>query len=369
MVGLSGCAKTPPPKPGIAEVPAQSFTRQWSVDLATSEQPVTIVAMYTSGDYVFAITEGRQSYVIRKDTGALVTVHNIRGGGEILAPFTNGKRFAYPVSTAIEVFDLEGKAVRTIELKSAVRTTGVFSTDTVFIGVTSENGGRIRALDPSRQYDTPRWEVMTFGALLAAPAYFDQTAFFATETGRVYAVSDSGIGQWAGLQGGYFSAGGIVADLSVDDFALYVASTDTRLMAVNRKSGRIQWQYFAGQPLTEKPIPTAGSVYIPVRNQGLVALQKVSGDFNRKPLWISREATTFLAEDDKYAYVRLRGNSIGAIEKQGGAVAFRSPATKLDFMVSNPVPGGLILAGRADGKVFGIRPVTATGSVGEVMFK
>lgn len=364
---LGGCAKPAASSPAIAEVPAQSFIRQWSVDLS-SERKAKVVALHSAGEYVFAITDDRLSYVIRKDTGSLIAVHPIGGRGDISPPFTNGKLFAYPVSTTIELFNLEGKAVRTVDLKSVVRSTGVFSAEMVFVGVTAENGGRIRGIDPGRAHDTPKWEVMTFGALLAAPTYFDQAAFFATESGRVYAVSDQGVGQWA-LPGGFFQAGGILADLASDDFALYVASTDTRLMAVNRKSGRIIWQYFAGQPLYEKPVPTADTVYIAVRNQGLVALPKTEGDFSRRPRWISREATSLLAEDDKYAYVRLRGNSIGAIEKMGGAVAFRSAPTNFKFMITNPTQNGLVLAATEDGKVFGIRPVTKPGTVGEVMFK
>jgi hypothetical protein len=367
IAGVSGCAKAPPATVEVKEVPAQSFVKQWSIDLG-SASPVEVESIHVSGDYLFVIGKNRLSYVILKETGKLVTVHAIAELGEILPPFTNGKVFAYPVSTSVEVFGLDGKSTRTVDLKSAVRSTGVYSDDTVFIGVTAQNGGRVRGVDPTRTYDTPKWEVMTFGALLAAPAYYDQTAFFATESGRVYALNDNGQGVWP-LTGGYLQVGSVLADLSADSFGLYVASTDTRLIAVNRESGRIIWQYFAGQPLYEQPVPTTETVYLPVRQQGLVALPKLEGDFSRKPKWISREATQFLAEDDRYAYVRLRGNAIGAVRKDSGSVVFRSPGTKLTHFVSNPTAGGLVLGATDDGKVVGIRPVTKPGTVGELMFR
>lgn len=366
-LAVSGCATKPPAAQPIAEVPERSFVREWTVDLALP-RGVEIKALHTAGDYVFAYTTDRFSYVIRKDTGRLVTIHEIRGLGEILAPFTNGRVFAYPISTTVQVFDYEGKPTRTANLGSPVRSTGLVLGNTVMIGVVGQNGGRIRALDPARTYDTPVWEVLTFGAILAGPAAYGDTAFFATESGRIYAVNENGAPQWP-IENGFFQGGSVLADLAVDANGLYVASTDTRMFVLDRATGRVQWQYFSGQPLYEAPIPVDEMVFLPVRGQGLAALATGDeGDFNRKPLWLARDATKLLATDDEYAFVRLRGNSLGALSKKTGSVVFRSAPTDLDLFVTNPVEGGLLLGATRAGRITGIRPVTKPGVVGEALY-
>lgn len=364
----TGCAKAPPePTSAVSVVPERSFVREWELDLKLP-RGVEVKALHTVGDFLFAYTTDRTSYVVDKKTGRLVTIHGLRGLGEILPPMVDGKRFAYPISTTVQVFGLDGKLERTVQLGSPVRSTGVALGETLLIGVVGLNGGRIRAIDPNRQFDTAPWEVLTFGAILAAPKAFDGVAFFATESGRVYAVNENGAPVWP-LETGFFQGGGVLADLAVDEQGLYVASTDTRLYVLDRNRGRVLWQYFSGQPLYDAAIPVDEVVFLPVRGQGLVALANgTDGAFNRKPLWVSRDALKLLATDNDFAFVLLRGNSLGALSKKTGTVVFRSAPTDLDLFVTNPVEGGLLYGASRSGRVLAVRPVTRPGVVGEPLF-
>jgi outer membrane protein assembly factor BamB len=305
--------------------------------------------------------------VVGKASGKLEAIHQIESIGEVLAPVTNGKRVAYPVSTYVEVFELDGKPVRKIQIDSAVQSPATLSDRLGFIAVSGENGGRMRAVDPSRKYDTPYWELMVFGTVMSAPVFFDQALFFATNTGRVYAVNEEKQPIWP-IDNRFFQAGPVQADLTADEYGLYVASTDTKLTCINRSTGRVRWEYFAGEPLYTKPMATAETVYISVRNTGLAAINKTEGDRIRQAKWVSRESTTFLAEDAKYAYVRLRGNALGALDRSTGAVAFRSAPSDLDFFVPNTGKDALIFAATKSGQIMAIRPVTKPGTVGELMF-
>jgi outer membrane protein assembly factor BamB len=350
----------------VTELPAQSFTRQWSLDLFPQGQG-TVEWVRTAGDFLIAFTSERRAYVIDKNSGRLITIHEIQNPGEVLAPFTNGKVIAYPVSTNIELFDLTGARLRSINLGVAVQSTGVMSDTTIYIAVSGSNGGRMRAVDPKRTYDTPKWEVMAFGPVTAAPIFFDQTLFFANNMGKVFAVNESRSPVWA-LEGSSFQAGPVLADLKADEYGLYVASTDSKLLCLNRLSGKIRWQYFAGEALEKAAIPLGDLVYLPVPNQGLVAIPRTEGDYTRKPKWTSRESTMLLAEDSRFVYTRLRGNSIGALDKAAGTVVFRSPRSDLDFFVTNTGKDGLVLAGTRKGYIVAIKPVTRPGTVGELMF-
>lgn len=370
LAGLTAsisCAdKKPDFSPKVSEIPAQSFAKQWGLDLQLPKTE-SVVWLRSVGDYLVAFTTERRAYVVRRDSGTLVTIHAIKGNGDVLQPFSNGRLIAYPVGTGIELFDLTGKAVRELDLATAVQTTGALSDQLIFIAVSSENGGRMRAVDPAKSYQTLRWEILAFGSIVAAPVYYDQTLFFATDTGRVYAVNDQANPVWP-IEKGYFQAGRVTADLTADDFGLYVASTDTRLTVLNRTNGRVKWQYFAGEPLEHPALPTADRVYLSVRNEGLVALNKTEGDFNRKSLWTNRESTQFLAEDAKYAYVRLRGNALGALDKTNGTVAFRSGRSDLDFFLTNTAKDAVIYGATKGGYLLGVRPVTKPGTVGQLLF-
>lgn len=367
LTSVSCASRKGAPAPVVSEIPAQSFARQWSIELSLGKD-AKVEWLRPAGDFMVAFTTERRAYVIRRDSGRLVGVHDIRGAGEVLTPFTNGNFIAYPVSTGLEVHDLNGKlAPRVINLGAAAQTSGTFSDSMLYIPVAGVNGARLRAVDPTRAFDTPKWEVITFGTVTSTPIFFDQALFYATTTGRVYAANEEKAQIWS-LPGGFLKTGPVIADLKADELGLYVASTDSKLLCVNRGTGKIRWQYFAGEPLNTAPVPTAEHVYLTVRNEGLVAIHKTEGSFDRKPLWVSRESTMVLAEDDKYTYTRLRGNALGALDKATGVVAFRSGRSDLDFFVPNVGKDALILGATKSGYVVGIKPVTKPGTVGELMF-
>jgi outer membrane protein assembly factor BamB len=137
-------------------------------------------------------------------------------------------------------------------------------------------------------------------------------------------------------------------------------------------------------PLRTSPVVTATAVYQFVDNQGIVALDKTTGEFNRKARWAAAGTSQFLAEDDKYAYLlRQRDRRIVAIDRATGKEQFHSqrtdfvafainanaPAAPTTAPTTGPsrVGGGVIFAATRKGQVYAIRPVLTAGSVGEVV--
>jgi outer membrane protein assembly factor BamB len=160
----------------------------------------------------------------------------------------------------------------------------------------------------------------------------------------------------------------IVADLAVDEQTLYVASTDTKLYALNRNNGRIQWTYHGGAPLRTSPAVTTDMVYQYVRGRGVVAIDKRAGKFNREPLWVAGDATQFLAQDETNAYVRRRDNAIVARDKKTGEVKFTSQRRDLDVFGTNTMSNdGVVYASTREGRVIAVRPILRAGVIGEVV--
>jgi outer membrane protein assembly factor BamB len=164
----------------------------------------------------------------------------------------------------------------------------------------------------------------------------------------------------------FHTDGRILAGLKIDDYGVYVASTDSKLYVLDRMTGKIRWQYFAGTALLDSATVTADSVYQYVPNHGLVALDKTAGDFNRKARWVAADAKQFLAADEKYVYVALRDRRIAALDKATGEQKFTSERTDLTVFAPN-TKSGVIYAATADGLLLAVKPVTKPGSVGELV--
>ena len=83
---------------------------------------------------------------------------------------------------------------------------------------------------------------------------------------------------------------------------------------------------------------------------------------------MAEDATQLLAQDDRNAYVRTKGNHIVARDKKTGEVRFTSQRRDLTVFATNLVKeDGMIYAGTKTGRVIAIRPVLKPGTVGEVV--
>jgi outer membrane protein assembly factor BamB len=110
------------------------------------------------------------------------------------------------------------------------------------------------------------------------PLFFDGLLYFASIDGKVYAISEERNLAWSLPDGVFRCEGGVTADLFADQQGLYVASRDTKLYCLNRLTGRISWQYFAGEALHRQPLATKDFVYQYVPGKGVVCIDKVVQD-------------------------------------------------------------------------------------------
>jgi hypothetical protein len=167
------------------------------------------------------------------------------------------------------------------------------------------------------------------------------------------------------------TGGPIIADIAADDTGVYVASTSGRFFCLDKNLGRLKWQYFAPDQLTQGPSVTATTVYLPVPGLGIVALDKTKlmsvGSDNhqieqqdRKPRWNVNNAVQFLCEDEHFAYLRTADNVIEAADRDTGKVTYRSGPTPLTvFVTSTKAP--IIYAATDSGQILAIKPTVTPG--------
>ena len=370
--GVGGCgawgnnekATTAGPQP----LATGSFSRAWANDLKLGRDPAEDI--HLAGDTVFVYTRGHDVYAIDRAGGATkyAATPNV-SGGILRAPLPLGDYVVYPSGSTIDVLTSRGRPARTIELEKPIRSGAAGDGTIIYVGLGHYEGtGVVAKVDISRPYKMVLWELMTEAAVTATPAILNRIVYIGSEDGRIYAVSDERGQMWSLENGkGWFQTQGkFISDIKADEFGVYAANTDSKLYALDPQTGRIKWQYYGSGPLKTSPVVTATMVYQLVPGQGIVAIDKMQGEFVRKPRWMAKDARQVLSEDDQNVYLRRRDNRLMAVNKQTGEVLFTSKSAPLDLFATNTTDSTIYGVSR-DGKVAAIRPILREGEVGHIV--
>ena len=362
----AGCARRAQPAT-IGPVPADRFVKSWGADLRLNRDQVDRI--FHRGDLVFLYTRANRAYVLSAAGGQLLSANSITSpGGVLRPPVILGDKIVYPTLATMEVYDRRGRLSASVPLEHPTRSPAVTQGNVLYFGVDHSRGGRLIRYDLTRAYGKALWELMTFAPISAAPAVYEDVVYAASEDGRTYAVAQNRDPIWPIEGNTFLTAGRVMADLKVDDFALYVASMDSKLYALDRQTGRIKWTYFAGAPLRDVPVVLADRVYQYVPRRGLVAIDKTEGKPMRDPVWTAPAARRFLAADEANVYVLASDGSIVALDKASGEPKFRSRRRDLTITTPN-TQNATIYAATKGGELLAIRPVLTAGTVGQLVFE
>jgi hypothetical protein len=371
--GLGGCGawgdKSGNGRTGPQPVPANSFVRAWTNDLKVGKDPVE--ELYLRGDSLFVYTNEHLVYVVDRAGGSTrYLAQPSVSGGILRPPLPIGQWVAYPSGSTIDILTNRGRAARTIELDKPVRS-GAVGDDrqTVYVGLDHYGGaGTVASVDITRPYKVINWELMTYGAVTPTPALHKRILYVGSEDGRLYAVTDERGQVWSleDQKGWFQTQGKFVSDIKADDFGVYASNTDSKLYCLDPATGRIKWQYYGSGALKTSPVVTPTMVYQLVPGQGIVAIDKMQGEFNRKPRWAIKNAAQVLSEDAENAYLRRRDNRLIAVNKQSGQVVFTSKGADYRVFATN-TDDALIYGATREGRIVAIRPVLREGEVGTLV--
>jgi outer membrane protein assembly factor BamB len=379
--GCAGHGKGEAPTVTLPQpLPANSFALQWTTDLQTAEggadrksdkKPADPLArLFLRDNALFIYTQNHLVWSLNRAGGNIEYVAQPQiSGGTLRPPLILGQYVLYPSGSTLEIFNDRGRNVRTLELEKPTRSAAAGAGNTVYIGLDHTGGtGVMASIDITKPYHFVNWELMTFGAITSTPIIYDRIIYCASEDGRIYAVTDERGSVWS-LENGanwFQTQGRFQSDIKADDFGLYAANTDSKLYCLDRETGRIKWQYYAGAPLKTAPVVMKDVVYQYVPDQGIAAIDKTQGEFNRKPRWIVKGTVQFLSADDQNVYLRRRDNAILAVDKQSGNILFQSRTKAYELFAENTTDA-TIFAATKDGRVAAIRPILRAGEVGTVV--
>jgi outer membrane protein assembly factor BamB len=370
-------ADSPADAPGTAahvvQAPTHSFVKAWRAQLTLGGKQ-TLTELFLRPKQVFAYTSNNDVYGFDRATGSSTFAADavVPPGKKMWAPIVLPDYLVFPSAFTIEVYSTKGDLVRSQSLPFGVTSNGCAGDGAyIFIGggmsdAAATAAGRLACVDVSNPYVPLVWSLVT-GGVAGSPAYSAGTCFVGGQDGAVYAVDSLRHSAWSLSASGdkFMTDAAILGDVVADGAGVYVASWDTRLYCIDRQTGKLRWQYFAEVPLRDGPVVTASTIYQMVPGKGLGAILKTSTGAIRKPAWFQPDALQFLAEDDRYVYLRMKDNSLLAADKTTGAAVFHSAKTDFVAYAGNPGKDGTFYAGTADGHVYQIAPVLAPGIVGE----
>jgi outer membrane protein assembly factor BamB len=373
---LVGCRQeSPAPAPAIENLPAQSFKREWGANLELKDD--TVDRVFVKEDLVFVYTKKNYAYGLNRGSGVVRFSDRVTDSRiPMHPPVVLKEHIVIPTNTTLEIYRRDAqKKERSFTPDSAPRTnaSGWVGGSRVFFGVDSRGSGRVVAIElvPGQYKPVNQvWDLMakTGVQISAGPATLSGVVYAAFSDGQVFAVNaDNRQSIWPPTSTGptFQTFGPINADLQVDDFGVYVPSTDSKFYCLDKTQGKEKWKYYAGAPLESTPAITATMVYLPVGGRGVVAIDKVNGPAIREPKWVVKDAVKLVSEDEKYAYFQRKDNIIVAIEKASGEQRFTSKRTDLVAFGTN-TKDATIYAATKDGQVLAITPVLKPGGVGEL---
>ncbi len=366
----------------IGPLPAGSFRLGWLADLNLENDSITEIDVRS--DLIFILTASKHVAALDRQTGTIQFIALVNSPSRLLPPVVLADKVVFPTAISLEIFDRKGHFIRSLPLSAPLRSGAAGIGDNIYFGSDDPGGGRVNSVDLSRSFATVRWQLLTpGGAIVSVPLIYDGNLYVGTESGDVYAVNQDRAPIWDIENGIFKTYGPIVADLKadapsvkLDQAGLYVASKDSTLYCIDPRSGKLKWQFFAGEPLVDAPVPTSDMVYQYIRGQGIAAIDKNSTAYNRPAKWIYAPAEQFLSEDDQYAYLmeprpdpRHRSridHLIVAVDKQTGQKAFKSEHSDFSVFGINPFDSTIYVAYPA-GQFLAVQPVTKPGQLGELV--
>lgn len=192
---------------------------------------------------------------------------------------------------------------------------------------------------PTAPTPPKRWEVLAGGPVSTVPLLYDgNTLLFASQAGKVFAcLAEDKTFRWS-----YRVGGAIQADPAIDDGGVYVASADRSLYKLHRGTGKLIWRSRFPGPLLAAPVAVAQTVYQFCDDNGLTALDAITG----KEKWRLSSGKTLAAHSSEGDVVFTADGRLAVLDHESGAVLGDIDASAVRSVVPNAVSDSVFLLGR-----------------------
>lgn len=194
-----------------------------------------------------------------------------------------------------------------------------------------------------------RWSYQLSDGIHVRPVSSAEQYVFAADAGGIYAMFDAGSGEllWRGR-----AFAGVRAQPVISQLSVLIPSEDHSLYALNKTDERDQWIHRETVPLTEDPTLISNTLYLPVPNQGVAAIDVIRGG---RVLWRLEEDYKPIMQRDEVLFMHDR-RGVVLVDHETGTIRRRIDTERLRFVRNVPDEDGLILVSPR-GRVVRIDPL------------
>lgn len=235
-----------------------------------------ITSVTVLGDLVFVIENPQNTVTaLRADNGKLAWKVSLGSDLEnLFTPSRDGQQVFIHSQTRMFTLDAkEGAVTAVANLETTVGSAAVYSKDFRLMIMTGVNG---TAFAHGVDTNFSRWRYKMANRISTSPVLAEQDVFI-VDTGGTYAMLETQTGNilWRNR-----TLGPVNTKAGIQDSEIIVASSDGKLYALNRTTGRDTWIYLgAEQPLNASPSILGRLIIQPLLpNNGMVAIDAINGD-------------------------------------------------------------------------------------------
>ena len=198
-----------------------------------------------------------------------------------------------------------------------------------------------------------------FDFYLSSPAVWNDTVYFGSGDGNVYALDTAtGALKWK------FHTGDVVhASPAISDGTLFIGSWDSYFYALDAATGKEKWRFKTGEDhdiynqvgIQSSAAVADGIVYFGCRDSNLYALDAATGQkkwsFNNKGSWV---ITSPAVRDGKIYFATSDSAMLYAMDAKSGAPIFSLNYNHWPMFSSPAIAGGMLYIGSNQGRLLAI---------------
>lgn len=244
----------------------------------------------------------------------------------------------------IEINPESGMQLSSIRLAVSATAPAVRNSSYFYIPGTDKCVHALRAEDKVQVFEIAAGNNSMITSIVADEDF----VIFATDTGSCISIRPDAPKQlWQ-----FDAAGGIARPIVRDRKSLFIASEDTNVYRIDILTGELVWRYQAGAVLDRGPVVTEGVVYQYIRDKGLVAIDKKSGNV----LWQLPEGIDLLAQSQGKAYVITNSGNMIVMDNNKTKQLYSINLAGVSKYATNVADAKIYIADKA-GRIACLKPV------------
>jgi outer membrane protein assembly factor BamB len=256
----------------------------------------------------------------------------------------NNVLFSVVGGELVEIDPQSGKELSAMRLETGAACAAARNRSYFYVGGTDKRVHTLRADDKVRLFRVSAENDSAVVSILADENF----VVFATDGGNVVSFTADGPRQlWQ-----FYAAEAIAGPIARDASSLFVASKDTNVYRLDIRRGRLIWKYQTEAMLDRGPVVTGSVVYQYVRDKGLAAIDKKSGE----GLWQLAGGVDLLAEAGGKAYVITDKKTLVVMDNKKGEELYSVNFVGVSRYAANTVDSKMYIADK-DGRIACIKPI------------